>query len=88
MVSGTLVYGGEGVIDMDLFQEDAYHSRSARGTTNPIVDGVEGPRVIKGGSWSYEPEGLEVSYRKHLATHFKTSRIGFRIARSPKLKKK
>jgi formylglycine-generating enzyme len=72
----------------DLFLENAYHSRNARGTTNPIVDGVEGSRVIKGGSWSYEPEGLEVSYRKHLATHFKTSRIGFRIARSPKLKKK
>jgi formylglycine-generating enzyme len=70
----------------DLFKDDAYHNRGVEDTVDPVVDG-EGPRVIKGGSWSYEAEGLEVSYRSRLATHFKTSRIGFRIARTPKLKK-
>jgi len=76
----------------DLYQENAYRQRLKTGSfQDPHVDvkhGIDGPRVIRGGSWSFEEEGARVSYRSRLASHFKTSRIGFRIARSPRVKKR
>jgi formylglycine-generating enzyme required for sulfatase activity len=40
--------------------------------------------VLKGGSWSLEQQALEPAHRSRLAPHFKTSRIGFRVVRSPR----
>lgn len=73
----------------DLYQENVYRQRKNILCQDPVADikhGIDGPRVIRGGSWSYESEGAQVSYRSRLASHFKTSRIGFRVARSPKMK--
>jgi len=75
----------------DLYQENGYRHRVKLGQhEDPYADvkhGVDGPRVIRGGSWSFDAEGAQVSYRSRLASHFKTSRIGFRVARSPKMKR-
>lgn len=71
----------------DTYLEDCYQDRGIEPSLDPIVIG-EGPKVIRGGSWSYEPEGLRLFYRSRLAGKFKTSRVGFRIVRSPKLKSK
>lgn len=69
----------------DTFHENAYHKRKEITSVDPLLEG-EGPKVIRGGSWSYDAEGLSVTYRSRLAAKFKTSRIGFRVVRSPKLK--
>ena len=71
----------------DTYSESSYHKRGAEPTEDPVVEG-EGPKVIRGGSWSYEPHGLRLAYRSRLSAKFKTSRVGFRIVRSPKLKTK
>ena len=71
----------------DTYMETSYHSRSLEPNEDPIVEG-EGPKVIRGGSWSYEEHGLRTAYRSRLSAKFKTSRVGFRIVRSPKLKMK
>lgn len=69
----------------DTFKEEAYHDRGIEDTIDPVIEG-EGPKVIRGGSWSYGEEGSRVDYRSRLSAQFKTSRVGFRIVRSPKLK--
>ena len=71
----------------DTYLEDTYHDRGTEPVEDPVVQS-DGPKVIRGGSWSYEPEGLTLFYRSRLAAKFKTSRVGFRIVRSPKLKSK
>jgi formylglycine-generating enzyme required for sulfatase activity len=71
----------------DTYKASAYHDRGLDPTPNPVVEG-DGPKVIRGGSWSFEAEGLRVDHRSRLAAKFKTSRIGFRLVRSPKLKAK
>ena len=71
----------------DTYQETAYHERGVEPVVDPVIEG-EGPKVIRGGSWSYEEEGLRIIYRSRLSAKFKTSRVGFRIVRSPKLKAK
>jgi formylglycine-generating enzyme len=74
----------------DLFKEGVYQKRASKSLERPFEDpveeGHEGPRLIRGGSWSLEPEGVELSHRSRLAPHFKTSRIGFRVARSPHMR--
>ena len=69
----------------DTYAEETYHERGADPTPDPVSEG-EGPKVIRGGSWSFEEEGLRVDHRSRLSAKFKTSRIGFRVVRSPKLK--
>jgi len=73
----------------DTFKDTAYQARAAEGAVaeDPAVEG-EGQRVLRGGSWSYEAEGAELSFRSRLAPHFKTSRIGFRLARTPRLQQR
>lgn len=71
----------------DTYLEDSFHDRGLTPIIDPVVSG-EGPKVIRGGSWSYDPEGLSLFYRSRLAGKFKTSRVGFRVVRSPKLKSK
>ena len=77
----------------DTFKERAYQTRVATLTAegeaplDPVEEG-EGQRVLRGGSWSYEAEGAELSFRSRLASHFKTSRIGFRVARTPRLQQR
>jgi formylglycine-generating enzyme required for sulfatase activity len=68
----------------DLFKPELYAKRAPGPVTDPLADGHEGPRVIKGGSWSLEDRALEPAHRSRLAPHFKTSRIGFRVVRSPR----
>lgn len=69
----------------DTYQEDSYHGRGTDSVVDPVVEG-EGPKVIRGGSWSFEAKGQRIKYRSRLSAKFKTSRVGFRIVRSPKLK--
>ncbi len=70
----------------DAFDGNAYGQRAMEGTDDPVVNGSDVPRVLRGGSWSYEVEGLSVFFRFRLAPHFRTSRVGFRVARSPRMK--
>jgi sulfatase modifying factor 1 len=70
----------------DAFDGNAYGQRPMEGIDDPVVNGNDVPRLLRGGSWSYEIEGLTVFFRFRLAPHFRTSRVGFRIARSPRMK--
>jgi formylglycine-generating enzyme required for sulfatase activity/uncharacterized protein YjbI with pentapeptide repeats len=70
----------------DAFDGNAYGQRPLDGIEDPVIHGSDVPRVLRGGSWSYELEGVSVFFRFRLAPHFRTSRVGFRVARSPRLK--
>ena len=41
-----------------------------------------GIRVMRGGSWSYNPGSLRSALRSGIYTGFRSSRIGFRVART------
>ena len=69
----------------DTYQEDSYYGRGSEPVIDPVVEG-DGAKVIRGGSWSFESDGQRIKYRSRLSSKFKTSRVGFRIVRSPKLK--
>ncbi len=42
-----------------------------------------GQRVIRGGSWNYEPESVRVSSRTRNPTAYRSFHIGVRLAQDP-----
>ena len=71
----------------DLYSEHIYRDRFQSEVQDPVHRGADGHRVLRGGSWSYSDEGLQCAWRMHMPPNFKTNRLGFRIARSPTLRK-
>ena len=58
-----------------------YYSNSP--STNPLGPATGTSRVIRGGSYFYNPESLRVAYRTNYKPSESKSELGFRLARTP-----
>ena len=72
----------------DRYAEHLYRDRFSSEVKDPIERGSDGHRVLRGGSWSYAEEGLQCAWRMHMPPNFKTNRLGFRVARTPTLRRR
>ena len=65
----------------DVYGKDFYISDKG-GTDNPINDEEEGSRILRGGSWDFDPQDLRASNRDWYDPFNGNSFIGFRCART------
>jgi formylglycine-generating enzyme required for sulfatase activity len=66
--------------------EDCYAAnyQGAPADGSPRLDpGCGANRVLRGGSWDYDPEDLRSAVRYRLAPYYRVNEIGFRVARQP-----
>ena len=62
---------------------DWYGSYSSGAQTNPTGPATGASRVSRGGSWTFNANGLRASYRFDDTPDYTNSYVGFRAARSP-----
>jgi formylglycine-generating enzyme required for sulfatase activity len=68
----------------DGYGENYYQQLAGRTAENPTGSADPlAPRVVRGGSWSFESRLAESSHRYNRAADAREDRIGFRIARMP-----
>ena len=64
--------------------EDVYNTsyEGAPSDGSPWLDGNEGKRTIRSGSWNYSPDIMRSAYRDHHPQARRAFDLGFRVARS------
>jgi formylglycine-generating enzyme required for sulfatase activity len=64
--------------------QDCYHDNYNGAPTDgsAIASGECSYRVIRGGSWSYDPRPLRVAIRKWLSSDGRGNILGFRVGRT------